>query len=149
MINQRIVLAIPEKRDYGVPGTLRAYVHSTPRNIMPAKKSTKKVATKAPAVKSAPAKKAAAKKESAPKPAAKKVAVKAAPKVAVKAPAKKAVAAKAAAKPTAKPAPKKAVPSLDAIAKAAYLNYRRRTEQGLPGDNDSDWLEAEHSVMNG
>ena len=90
---------------------------------MPAKKSTKKVAAKKSAVKSPPAKKAPAKKAAAPNPAAKK------------APAKK--------------APKKASPSLDAIAKAAYLNYRRRTEQGLPGDNDGDWLEAERSVMKG
>jgi len=78
-------------------------------------------------------------KKSTKKVAAKKSAVKSAP-------AKKAVAKKAPAK---KAAPKKAPPSLDAIAKAAYLNYRRRTEQGLPGDNDGDWLEAERSVMNG
>ena len=78
-------------------------------------------------------------KKSTKKVAAKKSAVKSAP-------AKKAVAKKAPAK---KAASKKAPPSLDAIAKAAYLNYRRRTEQGLPGDNDGDWLEAERSVMNG
>ena len=46
----------------------------------------------------------------------------------------------------AKPVAKKAAPSLDAIAKAAYLNYRRRMELGLPGDDDSDWLEAERSL---
>ena len=80
-------------------------------------------------------------KKSTKKVAAKKSAVKSAP--AKKAVARKAVAKKAAAAP----APKKAAPSLDAIAKAAYLNYRRRAEQGLPGDNDSDWLEAERSVM--
>lgn len=34
-------------------------------------------------------------------------------------------------------------PSLDTIARAAYLNYRRRVEQGLAGDSHSDWLEAE------
>ena len=95
---------------------------------MPAKKTTKKVAAKAPAVKSTPAKKAAPAKKSAAK------------KAAVAAPAKKSPAKKAV---------KKAAPSFDAIAKAAYLNYRRRTEQGLPGDNDSDWLEAEKSVANG
>jgi hypothetical protein len=44
-------------------------------------------------------------------------------------------------KPTVKPAA--ARPSLDWIARAAYLNYRRRVEQGLPGDSQSDWLEAE------
>jgi hypothetical protein len=87
--------------------------------------------------------------EIAPKPAAKKVAKKA---VAKKAVAKKAVAKKAVAKKAApvasaaKKAPAKkaaAKPSLDAIARAAYLNYRRRVEQGLPGDSHGDWLEAE------
>ncbi len=87
---------------------------SDSQNIMPAKKTTKKVAAKTSAVKSAPAKKPTAAK-----------------------------------KATAEPSPKKAAPSLDAIAKAAYLNYRRRSEQGLPGDNDSDWLEAERSVRKG
>ena len=36
-----------------------------------------------------------------------------------------------------------AKPSPDVIARAAYLNYRRRVEQGLPGDSHGDWLEAE------
>jgi outer membrane biosynthesis protein TonB len=41
-------------------------------------------------------------------------------------------------------APKAAArPSPDVIARAAYLNYRRRVEQGLPGDSHGDWLEAE------
>ncbi|QTN32851.1 hypothetical protein HZ994_11100 [Akkermansiaceae bacterium] len=88
---------------------------------MPAKKTTKKVTAKKAAVKPATAKKTPAKK----------TAVKA---VAKKAPAKNAVAEK------------KAAPSLDAVAKAAYLNYRRRMELGLPGDDDSDWLEAERSL---
>jgi hypothetical protein len=39
-----------------------------------------------------------------------------------------------------KPSPR---PSLDTIARAAYLNYRRRVEQGLPGNSQGDWLEAE------
>ncbi len=71
--------------------------------------------------------------ETTPKPVAKK-ATKAAKKVAAK---------KAA--PAAAPAVKKTAvkPSLDAIARAAYLNYRRRVEQGLPGDSHGDWLEAE------
>ncbi|MCX8496974.1 MAG: hypothetical protein ORN51_12405 [Akkermansiaceae bacterium] len=34
-------------------------------------------------------------------------------------------------------------PSIEVIARAAYLNYRRRIEKGLPGDPRSDWLEAE------
>lgn len=56
---------------------------------------------------------------------------------------------KAAAKKTAPKAPKAAAPktaakpSPDVIARAAYLNYRRRVEQGLPGDSHGDWLEAE------
>ncbi len=78
--------------------------------------------------------------DSAPKPVAKKAA-----KVAKKAAVKKAATTNKAA-PAAKKAParKNAVkPSLDAIARAAYLNYRRRVEQGLPGDSHGDWLEAE------
>lgn len=43
-------------------------------------------------------------------------------------------------KPT-KKTPAKLSP--DVIARAAYLNYRRRIEQGLPGDSHGDWLEAE------
>jgi outer membrane biosynthesis protein TonB len=70
------------------------------------------------------------KAEATPKPAAKKAAVKkAAPAPAA---AKKAPAKKAAAKP-----------SLEAVARAAYLNYRNRVENGLPGDSHGDWLEAE------
>lgn len=34
-------------------------------------------------------------------------------------------------------------PSPDTIARAAYLNYRRRTELGLPGDAHDDWHQAE------
>ncbi len=74
-----------------------------------------------------------------PKPAAKKAAVK---KVA----AKKAVpvAAKVEAAPAHAAVKKTTVkPSLDAIARAAYLNYRRRVEQSLPGNSQGDWLEAE------
>jgi hypothetical protein len=89
-----------------------------------------------------------------PKPAAKKAAKKAAVKkadparAAVKAPAtaKKAPATAKKAPATAKKAPAKktaAKPSLDAVARAAYLNYRNRVEKGLPGDSHGDWLEAE------
>lgn len=88
------------------------------RKTMPAKKTTKKVAAKKTAVKAAPAKKAAVKKVAAKKVAAKKT-----------------------------PA-KKAALSIEAVAKAAYLNYRRRVEEGLPGCHDSDWLEAERSLEN-
>lgn len=77
-------------------------------------------------------------KKTTKKVAAKKTAVKAAP--AKKAPAKKAV------KKATKKAVKQAPVSLEAVAKAAYLNYRRRVEQGLPGCHDSDWLEAERSL---
>ena len=75
-----------------------------------------------------------------PKPAAKKAAKKAAVKKAD--PARAAVKAPA----TAKKAPAKktaAKASLDAVARAAYLNYRNRVEKGLPGDSHGDWLEAE------
>ena len=91
---------------------------------MAAKKTAKKVA-----------KKAASK---APKPAAKKTEKPAAKKVARKTPAKK--AAKKVGPEMLTPASQ---PSNDAIARAAYLNYRRRVEQGLPGDSRGDWLEAE------
>ena len=75
-----------------------------------------------------------------PKPVAKK-----ATKTAKKAAAKQATPAPAPTAATSAPAAKKAAakPSLDAIARAAYLNYRRRVEKGLPGDSHGDWLEAE------
>ncbi len=94
---------------------------STALNIMPAKKTTPKVAAPKAAA-PAPAKKAPAKK-------------------ATKTAAKKAV--KSAAK---KPATKKSSASYEAVAHAAYLNYRRRMDLGLPGDHDTDWLEAERST---
>jgi hypothetical protein len=69
---------------------------------------------------------------------------------ATKAPRK--VAAKKAASVTKKVATKVAKkiasrPSIDAIARAAYLNYRRRVEQGLPGDSQDDWLKAEKEAL--
>jgi hypothetical protein len=91
-----------------------------------------------------PAKKAAAKKAvAAKKTAAEK------PAPVKKAAAKKTAPAKKSAGPKENVAKKKAVvrPPLDAIARAAYLNYRRRVEQGLPGDSHSDWLEAERQLL--
>ena len=46
----------------------------------------------------------------------------------------------------AKPAKKAAKkgPTTDDIAKSAYLNYRRRVENNIPGNHESDWLEAEN-----
>jgi len=44
---------------------------------------------------------------------------------------------------TAKKAAKKG-PTTDDIAKSAYLNYRRRVENNIPGNHESDWLEAEN-----
>ena len=71
------------------------------------------------------------------------VIAKPAPKKAAKN-AKKVAVEAATISPAATAAPKKtAKPSLDVIARAAYLNYRRRVEQGLPGDSHGDWLEAE------
>ncbi len=92
---------------------------------MAAKKTAKKTGVTAPKETAAPIATKAAKKA-----AAKKAPVK---KAATKAP--KPVATKAAAKPTP-----------DAIARAAYLNYRRRVEQGLPGDSHGDWLAAEKQL---
>lgn len=72
--------------------------------------------------------------------AAKKTAKKAAKTTAKKATTKKTAAKKAVAK---KPP---ALPSPDIVARAAYLNYRSRVEQGLPGDSHGDWLEAERQL---
>lgn len=88
---------------------------------MPAKKAAKKVTG---ATKKTPAKKVTAKKVAMTKTPAAKKAV----------PAKK-VAAKSPVKPT-----------VEAIARAAYINYLKRMENGLPGDSESDWLEAERSL---
>lgn len=68
-----------------------------------------------------------------------------APAAAKKAPAKKAAAKKVAVKKAAKGP----VVTVEALARAAYLNYRRRVEQGLPGDSDGDWLEAERQLAQG
>lgn len=76
----------------------------------------------------------------------------AAPDVPARAPAKKTAKPAAKKAPARKAARKKkaagAQPSPDAIARAAYLNYRRRVEDGLPGDQHTDWLEAERSLGN-
>jgi len=52
--------------------------------------------------------------------------------------------------PAKKSAPKKVKavaakprPSIEVIARAAYLNYRHRIDNDLPGDPNSDWLEAQ------
>jgi hypothetical protein len=92
---------------------------------MAAKKTAKKTGVTAPKETTAPVAKKAAKKAAAKKAPAKKAASKA--------------AAPASTKAAAKPAP-------DTIARAAYLNYRRRVEQGLPGDSHSDWLAAEKQI---
>lgn len=92
-----------------------------------------------------PAKKTAKKSPEAspPKaPAAKKTAKKAA---------KKAVKKSASSEPPAESPKNASMPvashaTPDTIARAAYLNYRRRVEQGLPGDRESDWLEAERQL---
>ena len=101
---------------------------------MATKKTAKKSTASAPAETTQPA------------PPAAKAPVKAATKkVAAKKSAPPPAAKKAATKPAAKKSVAKAPekPSPDVIARAAYLNYRRRVEQGLPGDARGDWLEAE------
>ncbi len=67
------------------------------------------------------------------------------PTVKKTAPKKTATTKAAPKKAAAKAGPKKAVAkhSADDLARAAYLNYRRRVELGIPGDSRSDWLEAE------
>lgn len=99
-----------------------------------------------------PAKKAASTE---PTPPANKTAAK-------KSPAKKAAAKKApapamrAAVPPAEPIPSAATatrqaaalrPSRDQIAHAAYLNFLKRKERGLPGDPAGDWLDAERQLL--
>ncbi len=82
------------------------------------------------------------------KKTAKKAPAKKAAKEPTEKPAKKA-AAKKTAKKAAKSAPKpekKILPSIDSVARSAYLNYRRRVENGLPGDSHGDWLEAERQL---
>ncbi|MGC4016328.1 MAG: DUF2934 domain-containing protein [Luteolibacter sp.] len=88
---------------------------------MPAKKATKKVAKTAPAK---TAKKTAKKAAASPGDGPKMV--------------KKAVK---------KTARAKSGPSTDEIAEAAYLNYRRRVEQGLEGNHEEDWLKAEEELQ--
>lgn len=92
--------------------------------IMAAKKTAKKSTESVPQL---PAKPAA--------PAAKKAAKKAATKTAAK---------KVATVPAPKAVSKK--PSFDEIARGAYLNYRSRIANGLPGDSHNDWLEAERKL---
>ncbi|BCU76826.1 hypothetical protein [Luteolibacter sp. LG18] len=84
------------------------------------------------------------------KKATKKVAKTAATKTAKKAAKKAAEAPEVAPKPAKKAAKKvtraKVGPSTDEIAEAAYLNYRRRVEQGLEGNHEEDWLKAETAL---
>lgn len=82
-------------------------------------------------------------KDAASAPVAKKAAKKAAKKTAAPK-AEKSPETKAAKPVPAAKAPVK--PATDAVARAAYLNYRRRVEQGLPGDSHGDWLEAERQL---
>jgi hypothetical protein len=104
--------------------------------------AAKKAAKKAPAKKSAKAvEEVAATPTPAPAPAAATQAAKKAAKPA----AKKSPAKKSAVKPE-PVAPAKPVATPDMIARAAYLNYRRRVELGLPGDSQTDWLEAERQL---
>lgn len=120
MINQRIVLAMLEKSVYRLPRHQSCLFRSVTSNPLYTMPA-KKTPTKT------------ASKKAVSKKALKKASVK---KAAKKAPAKKAVA-------------KKSALSGEAVAKAAYLNYRRRMELGLPGDHATDWLEAERSVAKG
>ncbi len=101
--------------------------------------ATKKIATKTTASTPTPVEKTTT-------PIAKKAAKKATAKKAAPAAVKKETTPAAANKVAAPVAAKKIAavkPSLDVIARAAYLNYRRRVEQGLPGNSQGDWLEAE------
>lgn len=119
------------------PGTVCADLKTNFTKIMATKKTTPKT-TKTAAEKPAPAAKKAAKK--AAKTTASSGEKTGDQPAAVKPAAKKAAVKKAASpKPAAKVTP-------DVLARAAYLNYRRRVEQGLPGDSHGDWLEAERTL---
>lgn len=117
--------------------TVTKTIAPAPKKAEVSPKPAAKKAAKKAAAKKAPAKKAAAPA----KATAKKVASATAAKAPVKKAAKKAAVTKNHTPVTAKKVSNK--PSLDAIARAAYLNYRRRVEQGAPGDSQGDWLEAE------
>jgi hypothetical protein len=83
--------------------------------------------------------------------AAKKTAKKTTESASPKAPVARKAAKKAAPATRKSPAAKAAKPAVskvttEAIARAAYLNYRRRVENGLPGDSHGDWLEAERQL---
>lgn len=80
-----------------------------------------------------------------PSKTAKKSATPADPTAAAPVTAKKAAPAKKAAKKAAT-AKNTAKPTLEELTRAAYLNYRRRVELGLPGDSHGDWLEAERTL---
>jgi hypothetical protein len=83
------------------------------------------------------------------KKTAKKAAAKKATKDSASQPANKATARKTTVKKSSTPkkkAEKKSSPSIDSVARSAYLNYRRRVENGLPGDSHGDWLEAERQL---
>lgn len=107
---------------------------------MAAKKTAKKSTDSDVQAPAKPAKPAA--------PAAKKTATKTAAKKAAPAPKATKTATKKAASTPAPKSPKAAEkkPSLDEIARGAYLNYRSRVENGLPGDSHNDWLEAERQL---
>jgi hypothetical protein len=96
-----------------------------PNPAMPAKKTAQKIAK--------PAAKKTSKKGAAPESSASET----------KSP-KARKSAKAAAATSKAPAP-----STDEVAHAAYLNYRRRVEQGIPGNHDEDWLKAEAELSRG
>jgi len=101
---------------------------------MPAKKTAKKSPEAASEKPLAPSKKAVKGAKTAP----------AKPTIGKKIYSKKTTAKKTVAKtPESKKAGLAAKVSLDTIARAAYLNYRRRVENGLPGDSHGDWLDAE------
>ncbi len=123
------------------PGTACADLNIHLTKIMATKKTTQKT-TKPAAEKTAATEAPAAKKT------AKKVAKTTA--TADEKSEKKPTTAKPAAKKTAvnKTAEPKTTAKItpDVLARAAYLNYRRRVEQGLPGDSHGDWLEAERTM---
>jgi hypothetical protein len=91
---------------------------------MPAKKTATKATAKKAAKKAASPKKTAATSES---------------------PAKKS----APAKKKSEPAKATVVPTIEAIARQAYLNYLHRVQNGLPGDSHGDWIAAEKELAQG
>lgn len=133
IIRRSNLLAITGVDDYAAVGIGCAFA---PLNFPNSPMASKKSPTSSSPASGAPTEGVA--------PVAAKKAVKKAPKKAAKQAAQPSAADVAPRKSASRT--KTAAPTPDAIARAAYLNYRRRVDLGLPGDSHTDWVEAEQSL---